>query len=194
MGDYSNFEWYEYIGDKPTAWEGHLLWAYSELPKINPKTVVELGVHWGHSLFTMAESCQDHGTDTVLYGIDHWQGDEHAGKFTDEVYETAKACSKLYDNVKLIKKTFNDAWEEWDKDIDLLHIDGRHLYKDIEEDFNNWAPHVKNGGYVWLHDTQVRERDFGIYKYFAKLKKDYPEWDFDERVTSNGLGIIRIYK
>ncbi len=194
MGTLDNFEWYEYIGDKPTAWKGHLLWAYSEIPKISPEVIVELGVHWGHSLFMMAEGCQDAGLDTKLYGIDHWKGDEHAGEFTDEVYETAKECAKLYPNVKLIKKTFNEAWKDWDKDIDLLHIDGRHLYEDIEEDFTNWAPHVKDGGYVWLHDTQVKDRGFGIYKYFNHLQRIYPEWDFDERFESAGLGIIRIHK
>lgn len=192
MGNFDNFEWYQYIGDKPTAWEGHLLWAYSEIPKINPKTIVELGVHWGHSLFMMAESCQDHGTGTKLYGIDHWEGDEHAGKFTDEVYETAKECSKLYDNVKLIKETFNDANYTWSKDIDLLHIDGRHLYKDIIEDFENWEPFVKDGGYIWLHDTQVRERNFGIGHFWSDIQKEHPEWEFKERFNSNGLGIIRI--
>lgn len=191
---FDNFEWYDYIGQHPTAWQGHLFWAYSEIPKINPKTVVELGVHWGHSLFTMAESCEDHGIDATLYGIDHWQGDEHAGKFTDEVYETAKRCSKLYDNVKLVKKTFNEAVEDWDEPIDLLHIDGRHLYEDVKEDFENWAPYVKDGGWVWLHDTQVKERNFGIHKYFKLLKRQNPEWDFSERFESNGLGIIRIHR
>jgi cephalosporin hydroxylase len=194
MGTLDNFEWYEYIGNKPTAWEGHLLWAYSEIPKINPKTIVELGVHWGHSLFMMAESCQDHGIGTTLYGIDHWQGDVHAGKFTDEVYETSKECSKLYPNVKLIKKTFSEAEEDWDGEIDLLHIDGRHLYEDIKEDFENWVPYVKNGGWVWLHDTQVQERNFGIHKYFKELKKNHPKWEFSERVESKGLGKIRIHR
>jgi len=189
-----NFEWYDYIGKYPTAWKGHLLWAYSEIPKINPKTIVELGVHWGHSLFMMAESCQDHGINATLYGIDHWQGDEHAGKFSDEVYETAKECAKLYDNVKLIKKTFNEACEDWTKPIDLLHIDGRHFYEDIQEDFENWAEYVKDGGWVWLHDTQVKDRDFGIYKYFNLLKRNNPTWDFRERFESNGLGIIRIHR
>ena len=191
---FDNFEWYEYIGKYPTAWEGHLLWAYSEIPKINPKVVVELGVHWGHSLFTMAESCEDHSIDATLYGIDHWQGDEHAGKFTDEVYETAKKCSKLYSSVKLIKKTFNEAVEDWDKPIDLLHIDGRHLYEDVKEDFENWVPMVKDGGWVWLHDTQVKSRNFGIYKYFKLLKKQHPDWEFSERFESKGLGLVRIHK
>jgi len=188
---FDNYEWYEYIGEYPTAWAGHINWAYAEVPKINPKVVVELGVHWGHSLFTIAESCEDHGINATLYGIDHWEGDIHAGKFDENVYQTAKDCAKNYPNVKLLKKTFNEAYENWDKGIDLLHIDGRHLYEDIKEDFENWASLVKDGGTIWLHDTQVTERDFGVRKYFQELKRQYPKWEFTERLNSNGLGIIR---
>jgi len=191
MNKFDNFEWYKYIGQYPTAWQGHLIWAYAELPKLNPKVVVELGVHWGHSFFTMAESCMDHGMNTTLYGIDHWKGDIHAGKLSEDVYETVQQCAKEYDNIKLVKKTFDDANLNWYEDIDLLHIDGRHLYEDIKEDFENWEPLVKEGGTIWLHDTQVEKDDFGVGKYFKELRQTHPEWIFDERLVSNGLGIIR---
>lgn len=186
-----NFEWFDYIGQYPSAWQGHLLWAYTQIPKIGPKVVVELGVHWGHSFFTMAEACKDRGYRTKLYGIDHWKGDEHAGEFSNEVYDTVVELAKNYPNVELIKKTFSEAVKDWDKPIDLLHIDGRHKYEDIKEDFENWEPHVKEGGVIWLHDTQVKERGFGVYRYFEELKDKHPGWKFEERFVSNGLGIIQ---
>ena len=188
---FDNYEWSKYIGQYPTAWAGHINWAYAEIPKINPEVVVELGVHWGHSLFTMAESCEDHGIDARLYGIDHWKGDEHAGIFTEEVYDTVSGMAKEYPNVRLIRDTFEDVARSWTRDIDLLHIDGRHLYEDIVEDFENWEQFVKPGGYIWLHDTQVEGRNFGIKKFFKELKYEYPNWKFTERLCSNGLGIIR---
>ena len=189
---FENYEWYKYIGNHPTAWSGHINWAYAEVPKLNPKVIIELGVHWGHSFFTMAESCEDHGMKTKLYGIDHWEGDQHAGEFTSEVYDTVKTMAQEYPNVKLIKSTFDDAVISWTKDIDLLHIDGRHLYEDIKEDFENWEPFVRNGGTVWLHDTMEEDRDFGVKKYFKELKILHPEWKFDNRLVSHGLGIIKI--
>ena len=186
-----NFDWYPTIGGYPTAWQGHLLWVYREIERLKPKVVVELGVHWGHSFFTMAESALDNELDTRLYGIDHWKGDEHAGKFTEEVFSTAVGLKKQYPNSSLIKKTFSDASEDWDIPIDFLHIDGRHLYEDIKEDFETWEPLTTEHATIILHDTQVTERDFGVKRFFEELLETHPEWKFEERKISNGLGIIR---
>lgn len=191
---YKQFDWYKYLGQHETAWKGHILWVYEQIQEWKPKTVVELGVYLGHSLATMAEGCIDAGLRTKLYGIDHFKGDEHSGMFGRNIEDIATECLATYPNVTLIKKTFNEAVEEWDKrknkKIDLLHIDGRHFYEDIKEDFENWSKYVPNGGHIILHDTQVTERNFGIGKYFAELKEQHPDWKFNERLESHGLGII----
>lgn len=186
----NDFNWYKYIGKYPTAWEGHLLYIYNQIPEWKPETIVELGVHWGHSFFTMCESCLDHDMNTKLYGIDHWKGDEHAGKFDENVWDTVQEVAKEYPNATLIRKDFTKAHNEWDKPIDLLHIDGRHFYGDIKEDFDNWSDFVPSGGHIILHDTQVTDRGFGIKKFFAELREQHPDWEFSERLNSNGLGII----
>ena len=187
---FEDFKWYKYLKGHPTAWEGHILYIYNQIPIWKPKTIVELGVYYGHSLATMAESCLDHKLDTKLYGIDHFMGDEHSGKFGTEVEDVATECLSQYPNVTLIKKSFNRALEGWDKPIDLLHIDGRHFYEDIKEDFEGWSKFVPKGGHIILHDTQVTERGFGIKQYFAELREKYPDWEFSERTESYGLGII----
>lgn len=191
---FEQFDWYEDLGHHATAWEGHILWIYNKIKEWKPKTVVELGVYLGHSLSTMAEGCRDEGLDTKLYGVDHFKGDEHSGFFGSEIEDIATRCLSRYPNVTLIKKNFNDALKDWnkreDKTIDLLHIDGRHFYDDIKEDFENWEKFVPKGGYIILHDTQVTERDFGIGKYFKELQELHPEWKFGERLESYGLGII----
>ena len=191
---FEEFDWFKYLGHYKSAWEGHILYIYNQIPIWKPKTVVELGVYRGHSLATMAEACLDNDLDTKLYGIDHFMGDEHSGKFGREIEDIATECLSTYPNITLIKETFNDALVDWkkrkDKKIDLLHIDGRHFYEDIKEDFENWEVFVPKGGHIILHDTQVTERNFGIKKYFAELKELHPKWEFRERVESHGLGII----
>lgn len=192
---YKQFNWYEDIGHHATAWEGHILWAYNTVKEWKPKIIVELGVYLSHSLSTMAEACLDADMDTKLYGIDHFKGDEHSGFFGEDIEAIATRCLSRYPNVTLIKKNFNDALVEWDKredkTIDLLHIDGRHFYEDIKEDFENWSKFVPEGGHIILHDTQVTERGFGIKKYFEELQDEHSEWEFNERLESNGLGIIQ---
>lgn len=187
---FEDFKWYKYLGKYPTAWEGHILYIYSQIPIWKPKIIVELGVYYGHSLATMAESCLDHKLDTKLYGIDHFLGDEHSGEFGTEVEDVATECLSKYPNVTLIKKSFNRALEDWDKPIDLLHIDGRHFYEDIKEDFENWGKFVPDGGHIILHDTQETGSGFGVRRYFAELREQYPNWGFSERKESCGLGII----
>lgn len=191
---FEDFDWYKYLGKHKSAWEGHILYIYNQIQEWKPETVVELGVYLGHSLATMAEGCRDARLDTKLYGVDHFKGDEHSGIFGREIEDIATECLSTYPNITLIKKTFNDALVDWkkhkDKKIDLLHIDGRHFYEDIKEDFENWEVFVPKGGHIILHDTQVTERNFGIKKYFAELKELHPEWEFKERVESHGLGII----
>jgi len=191
---FEDFKWYPILGNHKSAWEGHILYIYNQIQEWKPKTVVELGVYLGHSLATMAEGCEDAKLDTKLYGVDHFEGDEHSGRFGGEIETIARQALVLYPNVTIIKSTFNDALEDWkkrdDTKIDLLHIDGRHFYEDIKEDFENWEGFVPRGGHIILHDTQVRERNFGIGKYFAELKREHPEWKFGERIPSHGLGII----
>ena len=187
---FEHFRWYKDLGNHQTAWAGHILYIYNQLPIWKPKTVVELGVYYGHSLATMAESCEDHKLNTKLYGVDHFKGDDHSGQFGSDIESIATNCLSKYPDVTLIKKTFNEALKDWKGDIDLLHIDGRHYYEDIKEDFTNWSKFVPIGGHIILHDTQVTERGFGVKKFFVELQEQHPDWEFSERTESHGLGII----
>jgi len=187
---FEDFKWFKHLGQYDTAWSGHILYIYNQIPIWKPKTIVELGVYLGHSLSTMAESCLDNNLDTKLYGIDHFQGDEHSGKFGKDIEEIATKCLSEYPNVTLIKKSFNEALKDWKGDIDLLHIDGRHFYEDIKEDFTNWSKFVPIGGHIILHDSQETERGFGVKRFFEELQQEHPDWEFDERKESHGLAII----
>ena len=190
------YSWDPYLGKHQTAWAGHIDFIYEKIQEWKPKTVVELGVYLGHSLATMAEGCRDAGLDTKLYGVDHFMGDEHSGKYGTQIEDIATEALSRYSNVELIKKSFNRALDDWEKredtQIDLLHIDGRHYYEDIKEDFEGWSKFVPNGGRIIMHDTQVTDRNFGVKRYFAELKEVHPEWKFSERETSHGLGICTV--
>lgn len=187
---FEEFSWFKYLGHHKSAWEGHILYIYNQIQEWKPKTVVELGVYLGHSLATMAEGCLDAGLDTKLYGVDHFKGDEHSGKFGADIEDIATKCLSEYPNVTLIKKSFNEALKDWEGDIDLLHIDGRHFYEDVKEDFTNWGKFVPIGGHIIMHDSQETERGFGIKRFFEELQEQHPDWEFSERKESHGLAIV----
>ncbi len=161
-----------------SAWKGHENFAVSLVKWMKPTTIVELGVDFGFS--TIAFALPNIGT---VYGVDHFAGDEHAG-YRNTYEQVVKQIGHMgIDNVVLIQSDFSELSKKWDKEIDILHIDGLHTYEMVKRDFNNWAGFVKDDGVILLHDTISFPDDVG--RLFAEIRM--PKFNFTH---SHGLGII----
>lgn len=187
----NRFNWMSEIGH-PTAWIGHMDWSYETVAEVKPKLIVELGVHYGHSLFAMAQAIKDYDLNTKIVGIDSWQGDAHVGKYSDDVYNSVvNIKDKYFDNInlKLYKKNFDDARVLVKNNaVDILHIDGAHDYNSVRNDVDNYIKKIKPSGQLWMHDIDVKH--FGVEKVYNEILTEHPEWKHEERHTSFGLGII----
>src|ERR1700716_4361064 len=75
----------------PNAWVGHLPFAAWVIQEISPKIFVELGTHSGNSYFSFCQSVVEAGLSTKCYAVDTWQGDEHAGQYSDEIFAKVNA-------------------------------------------------------------------------------------------------------
>lgn len=58
--------------------------------------------------------------------------------------------------------------------LDMVYIDGSHIYDAVRQDLNDWAGKVKNGGYLCGHDY-INEPQFGVVQAL------------DEFIAANGL-------
>ena len=175
-----------------SAWLEHAPFAFWLIETLRPRFLVELGTHGGLSYFAFCQAVQRLQLDTCCYAVDTWKGDEHAGFYGEEVFRDVRNHNdQRYSAFStLIRSTFDEASHHFRKQsIDLLHIDGRHFYDDVKHDFETWQPKLSNRAVVIFHDTNVRERDFGVFALWRELCQERPHFEF---FHGHGLGILGI--
>lgn len=185
------FEYERKFEDSSWPWFGHKCFAYDLIINLEPKKIVELGTHYGTSLWSFSQAIKDKSMDTEINAIDTWQGEKHAGFYGEDVFLTVQGIkNEFYSNVSinLIRKRFEDATSDFeDSSIDILHIDGLHTYEAVKNDFESWLPKLKNNGIVLFHDIKVMELDFGVYRFWEELQEKYITIEFFQ---SFGLGVL----
>ncbi|WP_156824336.1 class I SAM-dependent methyltransferase [Thioalkalivibrio sp. ALE20] len=184
----ASFWWPKYL--ESSAWLDHAPFAFWLIDAHRPRTVVELGTHGGYSYFAFCQAVHTLGTETRCYAVDTWQGDEHAGFYDESVYERVKSHNDThYANFsRMVRSSFDDALRHFsDGSIDLLHIDGRHFYEDVKHDFESWLPKLSDRAVVLFHDTNVRERNFGVFHLWEEIRVEFPSFEF---LHGHGLGVL----
>lgn len=175
-----------------TAWQGHIPFAFWCIEQLRPKVFVELGSHLGDSYFSFCQAVREHSTATTCYAVDTWEGDAHTGPYNEQIYQSVTAHNQQhYEGFShLLRMTFDDALDRLpDQGVDLLHIDGWHTYEAVKHDFETWLPKLSEQGVVLFHDSNVYDKDFGVWKFMRELEKVYPHFHF---FHSFGLSLFTI--
>jgi hypothetical protein len=175
-----------------TAWLEHVPFGMFLVDLLRPRVLVELGVMHGVSYCAFCQAVQELGLDTRCYGVDTWRGDKHCGTFGNEVLRNlADHHDAHYHSFsRLLQMTFDEAAPSFAAgSIDLLHIDGRHGYEDVRHDFELWLPKMSDRGVVLFHDTNERQPEFGVWRFWDEVRQRFPHFAFEHE---HGLGVLAV--
>lgn len=141
--------------------------------------IVEIGVHFGYSLFSFAHDYPK----ALVFGVDNFSyGDSEGARMhlTTHVPE--------FKNIRILEMTSMQAAARWQHpdhylDIDVLHIDAGHDYNDVKADYDAWSKFVRPGGVIFFHDINSHAASVG--KFFDEL-----EGRKDKVDVGPGLGVF----
>jgi glycosyltransferase involved in cell wall biosynthesis len=174
------------------AWCGHVPFAHWLIGALKPRTFVELGTHRGVSYSAFCEAVTRNKLKTRCYAVDTWQGDVQTGCYSEDAYNDFR---RFHDErygafSELLRCTFDQALAYFsDGFVDLLHIDGLHTYEAVRHDFEAWRSKLSERAVVLFHDTNVRGRDFGVWRLWEELRAQFPCFEF---LHSYGLGVLAV--
>ncbi len=173
-----------------TGWEGHIPFAFYLVDTLRPKRIVELGTFSGLSYFSFCQAVSWLGLDANTTAIDTWGGVQGGSTYDgDAVLAAVADRNRRYPFSQLIRADFAGAVAQFDDgSIDLLHIDGDHLYESAFADFRNYLPKLHPNAVVLFHDTRLGGES-GVWRVFEGLL--YPKFEFFHNF---GLGVVAMGK
>jgi hypothetical protein len=174
-----------------SAWHEHAPFAFWLIEAHRPRTLVELGTYSGISYFCFCQAVDQLQLETKAFAVDTWAGDEHGGFYGEDIFRQLAVYNQRFSSFSsLVRSSFDEALRHFeDGSIDLLHIDGRHFYDDVKHDFTSWIGKLSDRAIVLFHDTNVRERDFGVFQFWREVSSRYPSFEF---FHGHGLGVLGV--
>ena len=174
-----------------------LRWLIELLRDRQLDVVVEIGSAQGGTLFAWSAVAE---ADALLVSID-LPGGAFGGGSSEETARTFSEFVQADQQLRLIRDSSHLASvkaslerELGGREVDFLFIDGDHTYDGVKQDFEMYAPLVRDGGLIAFHDIAVHptipacevDRFWNEIKaefeHVERLDEDDPSW--------GGLGVL----
>ncbi|WP_129309424.1 class I SAM-dependent methyltransferase [Streptomyces sp. L2] len=136
--------------------------------------LLEVGTYCGRSTVLLADAARQSGVSVLT--VDHHRGSEEqqpGWEYHDP--ETVDPEVGLMDTLPTFRRTlFRAGLEEhvvalvgrspriasiWNSPLGLVFVDGGHTDEHASADYEGWAPHVAEGGFLAIHDVFPHPED-----------------------------------
>jgi predicted O-methyltransferase YrrM len=167
---------------------------------LRPRIVLEIGTNNGGTLFLF---CRAAALEATIVSLD-LPGGLFGGGYSVLRTPYYKSFASSRQRVTLLRMNSHDPSARravrsavGDRPIDFLFIDGDHTYAGVKQDFETYAPLVRPGGLIALHDIVPAPAELGIEvpRFWAEIKRQY---DCQELIEDSGeqkkmgIGLIRV--
>lgn len=168
-----------------------------------PAHIVEIGTYCAKSTIYLALGV---GTTGHITTIDHHRGSEEhqvGWAYRDETLvddtgqldtlPTARTTLRdagVEDQVVLMVGTSERCAHLWHTPVDALFLDGSHTEANAHADYNNWAPWVRVGGLLLIHDVFEHPEEGGQAP-FTVWQTALASGHYTEHSRTGSLRILR---
>jgi predicted O-methyltransferase YrrM len=166
--------------------------------------LLEVGTYCGKSAMYLGVAAREAGT--VVFTVDHHRGsEENQAGWDHHDTEVVDPATGRMDTLPFFRRAIEAAGLEdvvvavigqsvpvaraWANPLGFLFIDGGHALDVAMADYEHWAPFVKPGGTLAIHDVFEREEDGGQapYEVWKRAVTD----GFTPVATTGSLRILR---
>ncbi|MGD0022543.1 MAG: class I SAM-dependent methyltransferase [Smithellaceae bacterium] len=166
---------------------------------------LEIGSYCGKSAVYLGTACKENGS--VLFSLDHHTGSEEQQPgeeyFDPELLD--QETGKI-DTLRFFRKTITEfdledtvipivghseiVGRTWQTPLNLIFIDGSHVYESVLNDYKIWAEHLIMGGYLLFHDifpnpTKGGQAPYKVYQIAVASGL------YEEMPMCESLGILK---
>jgi predicted O-methyltransferase YrrM len=164
---------------------------------MKPKIVMEIGTASGGTLFLLSRLSAINSTiiSVSLPVNPYIEGINYKPKIFFKSFALNNQEMKIIKADSHKEETYNQVREILSGNkIDMLFIDGDHTYKGVKQDFQRYAPLVKENGIIAFHDiVEVPNEEYvEVNKFWNEVKHyyEYKEIVKDWSQERCGIGII----
>ena len=128
--------------------------------------IVEVGSYVGGSSTFLASAATE--KNGMLYRVDTWKNEAMSEGLRDTYNEFTKNTKTYEKWIVPLRGESVEVAKNFDKEIDLLFIDGDHSYEAVKSDVEAWFPKLKDGAIVVFHDYGWAEGVKRVVKEMVK--------------------------